>query len=63
MSSNMTGKDLFAIIGDFENPTIKTKPDGDCDFVETDKSTDFEKSVKCLLLPENGQSKGSPNSG
>ena len=50
-------------VGDFENPMIKTKPDGDCDFFVADKRTDFKNSVKCLLLPENEHSKGSPNSG
>ena len=58
----MTGIDLFVIFGDFEDPMIKMKPDGDCDFVVTDKSTDFKNSVKCVLLPESEQSKGSPNS-
>ena len=41
----------------------KPQPDGACDFAETDKNSDFDKSVKCLLYPENEQSKGSPNSG
>ena len=38
------------------------KPDGECDFIETDKNTAFENNVECLLYPEKLQSQGSPSS-